>query len=111
MRRRDMKVGPKEQQTRMLGPTGIQRQLGSPLKAGYTERKPVTKKAVTLRKSVTNVTKQLDHFVTADNSVTRKRGRPLKGEVAMTDAERQRASRARKRITNPPKRITALQGD
>jgi hypothetical protein len=57
------------------------------------------------------VTKQINHSVTADISGTRKRGRPLKGEVAMTDAQRQRASRARKRITNPPKRITALQGD
>lgn len=98
-----MKVGPKEQMQRLLGPTGIERQLGSPLKAAYTERKPVTKKAVTqLRKLWARV--KINSSVTPDISVKRKRGRPLKGEVAMTDAQRQRASRARKRITT-------LQGD
>jgi hypothetical protein len=76
---------------------------------------PVTKMRVTKRNYVTqsgtDVTKQINHSVTPDIPVKRKRGRPLKGEGAMTDAQRQRASRARKRITNPPKRITALQGD
>lgn len=82
---------------RQLGPTGIERQLGSPLKAGYTERKPVTKKAVTeIRKSVTRVTKQS----VTPKSVTGKRGVKPKGEAAMTTAERMKAYRARKKTTS-----------
>jgi hypothetical protein len=94
-----MKAGPKEQQIRMLGPTGIQRQLGSPLKAGYSEAKPATKQTVTqLRKSVTA------KLVTADKSVTQpvtgKRGPKPKGEAAMSQAERAKAYRARKKIAS-----------
>ena len=76
-----MKVGPKEQQTRLLGPPGIARQYGSEPKAGYTIRQPVTK---------------LRQFVTANNSVTLKRGAKPKGETAMSQAERAKAYRARK---------------
>jgi hypothetical protein len=92
-----MKVGPKEQQIRMLGPTGIQRQLGSPLKAGYSEAKPATKQTVTqLRKSVTP--KLVTQSVTADKSVTGKRGPKPKGEAPMSAADRMKAYRARKKI-------------
>jgi hypothetical protein len=90
-----MKVGPKEQQTKTLGPSGIERQYASPLKAGYIERQPVTQKAVTsLRKSVTKVAnKSVTH-----KSVTGKRGPKPKGEAAMSAAERMKAYRARKKV-------------
>jgi len=90
-----MKVGPKEARTRLLGPTEIERAYGGEPKAGYTERKPATKQAVTqLQKPVTK-------SVTADNSVTPKsvtgkRGAKPKGETAMTAAERMKAYRARR---------------
>jgi hypothetical protein len=61
-----MKAGPKEQMQRQLGPTGIERQLGSSLKASYTARKPVTT-VTKLQQSVTRVTNK---SVTANNSVT-----------------------------------------
>ena len=47
-----MKVGPKEQQTRMLGPSEIERAYGGEPKAGYTERKPATKEAVRLSNAI-----------------------------------------------------------
>ena len=88
-----MKVGPKEQQTRLLGPSEIERAYGGEPKAGYTERKPATKQAVTqLQKPVTRVTNKP---VTL-NSVTGKRGPKPKGETVMTAAERMKAYRARR---------------
>jgi hypothetical protein len=89
-----MKVGPKEQQTRMLGPTEIERAYGGEPKAGYTERKPTTT-VTKLQQSVTRVTNK---SVTADNSVTRKRGAKPKGEAAMSQAERAKAYRNRRKV-------------
>jgi hypothetical protein len=91
-----MKAGPKEQMQRQLGPTGIERQLGSSLKASYTARKPVTT-VTKLQQSVTRVTNK---SVTANNSVTLKRGRKPKGEAAQSQAERAKAYRARKKTTS-----------
>jgi len=95
-----MKVGPKEQQTRMLGPTGIERQLGSPLKAGHTV---TNKPAITVTKLQQSVTRVTNKSVTAANSVTPKsvtgkRGPKPKGETAMTAAERMKAYRNRRKV-------------
>ena len=93
-----MKVGPKEARTRLLGPTEIERAYGGEPKAGYTERKPATT-VTKLQQSVTRVTNK---SVTADNSVTNsvtpKRGAKPKGEAAMSQAERAKAYRNRRKV-------------
>jgi hypothetical protein len=85
-----MKVGPKEQRQRLLGPTGIERQYGSSLKAGYSEAKPVTKLAVTrLRKSVTAVHKSTDVDKPVDtlvDTVDRPVHRPVDTPVDSVDS-------------------------